>query len=85
MVLTYFILKHVVFYNPFCVNRALSLVHTKEIVQDYSPKTLKDYEILIKSFENPLNIVIFKRFSKDFMQICSRFHGYYLSYPIWSR
>ena len=36
---------------------------------------MKNYEISIISFENPLKIVISKRFSNVFMQILSRFHG----------
>ena len=44
-------------------------VHTEEIVKDYSPKTRKCNEILVKSFENCSFQTIFKgcRFTEDFM------------------
>ena len=37
-----------------------------------------------KRFENRLKIAIFKGFSKNFMQIPSRFHGIYLFFPVLS-
>ena len=41
-------------------NKRLKYMHT------ISPTTGKDYEICIKSFENPFKIASSKRFSKDF-------------------